>query len=193
MHLDGARIWEVVAAGAGSLTDFLSCFDTGQMCFSKGLGAPIGSIIVGPKKTLEHCRWVRKSIGGGIRQAGIIASAARVAVDEQFGKGPMGEGSRLRKTHQMAKKIENMWLEKGGKVARPVQTNMVYLDLGYSGISLPDLIAAGKEEGVKLANERIVVHFQIVDEAVMKLGKTMDRILTGTKFEKSGDEQSIYK
>jgi threonine aldolase len=192
MHLDGARIWEAVAAGAGSLTDFLSCFDTAQLCFSKGLGAPIGSIIVGPKKTLEHCRWVRKTIGGGIRQAGIISSAARIAVDEQFGKGPKGEGGRLRKTHEIAKKIESMWLERGGKVSRLVQTNMVYLDLGYSGVSVPNLIAAGREEGIKLMSARIVVHYQIADEAVVKLGKAMDRVLRA-KTQESEDGQSIYK
>lgn len=193
MHLDGARIWEVVASGAGSLPDFLACFDTAQLCFSKGLGAPIGSIIVGPKKTLEHSRWVRKSIGGGIRQAGIIASAARVAIDQQFGKGPNGEGGRLKQTHEIAKKIERMWTERGGKVSRVVQTNMVNLDLGHSGVSVTDLIAAGKEEGIKLMSARIVVHYQIVDEAVEKLGKTFDRVLAGAKEQHSEEEQSIYK
>lgn len=193
MHLDGARIWEAVASGAGSLTDFMACFDTAQLCFSKGLGAPIGSIIVGPKKTLEHCRWVRKSIGGGIRQAGIIASAARVAVDEQFGNGPNGEGGRLKKTHEMAKRIESMWIEKGGRVSRLVQTNMVYLDLVYSGVSVADLIAAGKEEGIKLMSARLVIHFQIADEAVVRLGKVMDRILIGTKSQNIVEEKYMYK
>lgn len=193
MHLDGARIWEAVASGAGSLTDYLACFDTAQMCFSKGLGAPIGSIIVGPKKTLEHCRWVRKSIGGGIRQAGIIASAARVAVDEQFGHGPNGEGGRLRETHKMAKRIEAMWLERGGKTSRPVETNMVYIDLKHSRVSVPDLIAAGKAEGVRLMSERLVVHYQICEDAVERLGKVMNRILAGKKTNGVTEEKSIYK
>ncbi|KAJ5939617.1 L-allo-threonine aldolase [Penicillium verhagenii] len=177
MHLDGARIWEAVAAGAGPLTDYLECFDTAQMCFSKGLGAPIGSIIVGPKATLEHCRWVRKSIGGGIRQAGIISAAARVAVEDNFGKGPNGEGGRLRETHKKAKIIEKMWLDRGGTVSRPVETNMVVLDLSSSRITADEAIRVGKEEGVKLMGARIVVHHQITVEAMDRIEKVFDRLM----------------
>lgn len=193
VHLDGARIWEVVASGAGSLSDYLACFDTAQLCFSKGLGAPIGSMIVGPAKTLEHCRWVRKSIGGGIRQAGIIASAARVAVDEQFGCGSNGEGGRLKQTHKMAKRIEGMWLKRGGKVSRLVQTNMVWLDLAHMKVSVADFVEAGKAEGVKLMGPRLVIHFQICEDAVVRLGKVMDRILSGKKTSGAENGSSIYK
>ncbi|KAJ5543819.1 hypothetical protein N7513_003402 [Penicillium frequentans] len=178
MHLDGARLWEAVAAGAGSLIDYLACFDTAQLCFSKGLAAPIGSIIVGPKNILQHCRWVRKSLGGGIRQAGVIAAAARVAVEENFGRGPNGEGGRLRETHKKAKKIEKMWHQRGGTTLRPVQTNMVLLDLSASGITVDKLIHVGKEEGLKLVSGRIVVHLQIVEDAVERLGKVFDRLLS---------------
>jgi len=192
MHLDGARIWEVVASGAGSLTDYLACFDTAQLCFSKGLGAPIGSMIVGPAKTLEHCRWVRKSIGGGIRQAGIIASAARVAVDEQFGLGRNGEGGRLKKTHELAKRVEGIWLKRGGKVSRLVQTNMVWLDLAHMNVSVVDFIEAGQAEGVKLMGARLVIHFQICEDAVVRLERVIDRILTGKKTSGVGNGASIY-
>lgn len=181
MHLDGARIWEAVAAGAGSLVDYLDCFDTAQMCFSKGLAAPVGSIIVGPKNTLQHCRWVRKSIGGGIRQAGIISSAARVAVEENFGNGPNGEGGRLRETHKKAKSIEKMWVDRGGAVSRPVNTNMVCLDLPHSGITVDRIICVGREEGVKLFGGRIVVHCQIADDAIVRLGNVFDRVLSSTE------------
>ncbi|KAJ5232532.1 hypothetical protein N7468_005488 [Penicillium chermesinum] len=181
MHLDGARLWEAVAAGAGSLTDYLACFDTAQLCFSKGLAAPIGSAIVGPKDVLQHCRWVRKSLGGGIRQAGVISAAARVAVEENFGRGPNGEGGRLRETHKKAKIIEKMWLDRGGTTLQPVQTNMVVLDLPTSGISVDELIRVGKEEGLKLMGGRLVVHLQIVDGAIDRLGKVFDRLLSSPK------------
>ncbi len=92
LHCDGARLWEAVASGAGSLTDYAACFDTISLCFSKGLGAPIGSILVGDKQVIKHARWIRKMIGGGLRQSGVVAAAARVAVDETFGRGPSGEG-----------------------------------------------------------------------------------------------------
>lgn len=87
MHLDGARIWEAVAAGAGSLVGYLDYFDIAQMCLSKGLTVPIG---------------------GGIRQAGIMSSAARVAVEDNFGNRPHSEGGRLQETHKKAKFIEKM-------------------------------------------------------------------------------------
>ncbi|KAJ5311603.1 hypothetical protein N7476_007463 [Penicillium atrosanguineum] len=195
MHLDGARIWEAVAAGAGSLVDYLECFDTAQMCLSKGLAAPVGSIIVGPKNTLEHCRWVRKSIGGGIRQAGIISSAARVAVEENFGKGPNGEGGRLRETHKKAKSIEKMWVGRGGATNRPVQTNMVLLDLAYSRITVDEMIRVGREEGIKLFGGRIVVHCQITDEAIIRLEKVFDRLLSSkeTREEVIGGIESVYR
>lgn len=195
MHLDGARIWEAVAAGAGSLIDYLECFDTAQMCFSKGLAAPIGSIIVGPKKTLEHCRWVRKSIGGGIRQAGIISSAARVAVEENFGKGPNGEGGRLRETHEKAKSIEKMWVGRGGATLRPVETNMVCLDLPYSGITVDEAIRVGREEGIKLFGGRIVVHCQIADEAMIRLERVFDRLLSSKekRSEVIQEVESVYR
>ncbi|KAJ6018696.1 hypothetical protein N7522_000763 [Penicillium canescens] len=195
MHLDGARIWEAVAAGAGSLIDYLECFDTAQMCFSKGLAAPIGSIIVGPKKTLSHCRWVRKSIGGGIRQAGIISSAARVAVEENFGKGPNGEGGRLRETHEKAKSIEKMWVGRGGVTLRPVETNMVCLDLPYSGITVDEAIRVGRDEGIKLFGGRIVVHWQIADEAMVQLERVFDRLLSSKekRSEVIQDVESVYR
>ncbi|KAH9223217.1 putative L-allo-threonine aldolase [Leptodontidium sp. 2 PMI_412] len=193
MHLDGARIWEAVAAGAGSLRELLDCFDTAQMCFSKGLAAPIGSIIVGPRKTLDHCRWSRKMIGGGIRQAGVISAAARVAVEENFGKGPNGEGGKLRGTHEKAKTIEQMWTSRGGRVSRPVQTNMVVLDLAFSSIETGELIRVGKEEGLKLMGGRIVVHCQIVDEAIIRLGKVMDRVLAKKVVAMVKEEQSDYR
>ncbi|KAJ5757562.1 uncharacterized protein N7511_006256 [Penicillium nucicola] len=195
MHLDGARIWEAVAAGAGSLTDYLECFDTAQMCFSKGLAAPIGSIIVGPKETLEHCRWVRKSIGGGIRQAGIISAAARVAVEENFGKGPNGEGGRLQGTHTKAKLIEKMWLSRGGRLGRPVETNMVLLDLPYSGITVDEAIRVAKEEGIKLMGGRVVVHHQIIDEAMVRLERVFDRLMAPKESSDKVIEeaQSVYR
>ncbi|PVH86557.1 putative L-allo-threonine aldolase [Cadophora sp. DSE1049] len=193
MHLDGARIWEAVAAGAGSLREFLDCFDTAQMCISKGLAAPIGSVIVGSRKTLDHCRWIRKMIGGGIRQAGVISAAARVAVEENFGKGPNGEGGKLRGTHEKAKIIEKMWTSRGGKVSRPVETNMVVLDLPYSGIETAELIRVGKEEGLKIMGGRIVVHCQIVDEAVMRLERVMEIVLAKKAVTVVQEEQSDYR
>lgn len=178
MHCDGARLWEAAAAGAGSLVDFAACFDTVSLCFSKGLGAPVGSILVGDKETIRVARHLRKAIGGGLRQPGFITAAARVAVDETFGKGPSGEGGLLRFSHATAKKVENMWREIGGHTKYPVETNVVWLDLEGSGISLSRFNEVGEEEGLKLKGERLLVHYQIhqnEDETLGRLKKVFHR------------------
>ncbi|KAI0996049.1 Aldolase [Podosphaera aphanis] len=181
IHLDGARLWEAVAAGAGSLSDYCELFDSVSMCFSKGLGAPVGSILVGGEAFINHARWVRKSIGGGIRQAGVLTAAARVALDENFGHGPWGEGGRLKDTHNLAKRIAKTWTDLGGSLLQETETNMVWLDLTKAGIDDDTLIKIGEEAGVKLGGSRVVVHFQIGEAAVNKLTNVFRTILSGTE------------
>lgn len=173
LHLDGARIWEAVSAGAGSLPDFTSLFDSASLCFSKGLGAPVGSILVGKKEFIKHARWMRKSIGGGLRQSGVLTAAARVAVDETFGTGPNGEGGVLKKSHETARRLADLWTSLGGKLASDTETNMVWLDLDSAGLTSDEFIALGKKHGLRLGGGRLVVHYQIAEEAVTK----MDRVL----------------
>lgn len=160
VHLDGARLWEAVVSGAGSLPEYTSLFDSISLCFSKGLGAPIGSIIVGSALFIKKARWFRKSIGGGARQTGVLAAAARVALDETFGLDPSGKDGKLRETHIKAKRVADMWTKRGGKLAYPVQTNMVWLDTEASGLGPNDLAETGKGKGLKLLGNRIVIHYR---------------------------------
>ncbi|CAG8404932.1 unnamed protein product [Penicillium salamii] len=160
VHLDGARLWEAVVAGAGSLPEYAALFDSVSLCFSKGLGAPIGSIIVGPQDFIKKARWFRKSIGGGARQTGIIAAAAQVALKETFGTDPSGQGGKLAATHVKAKQVAELWTSRGGKLEKQPQTNMVWLDLEASGVGLNDLSLIGEEKGLKLTGGRIVVHYR---------------------------------
>lgn len=177
MHLDGARLWEAVASGAGSLKDYCACFDSISLCFSKGLGAPIGSIVAGSKTFCDRARWIRKSIGGGLRQAGVVTAAARVAVEDTF------LGGKLEASHVRAKQIAKMWEDLGGKTANPVQTNMVWLDLEAAGITEDKLIEEGQKVGLALGGGRLVVHYQIGDEAVKKLEVLMKAVLKGEKLD----------
>ena len=178
VHLDGARIWEVASTGKhGSLRDYASLCDSVSLCFSKGLGAPIGSIIVGSEAFITRARRFRKMLGGGTRQAGVISAAARAAVDEQFGHGPNGEGGKLRATHERARQVASTWERKGGTLSSPTETNMVWLDLAAAGVSGEDFVAAGKRHGLKLFAGRVVVHYQISEDAVHKLEKVMDDVL----------------
>ncbi|KAI1206392.1 pyridoxal phosphate-dependent transferase [Annulohypoxylon truncatum] len=176
MHCDGARLWEVVASGAGSLPDFCQYFDTISLCFSKGLGAPIGSIIVGNKSLIKHARWVRKSIGGGLRQSGVVTAAARVAVDVTFGKGPNGESGLLRDTHLTAKRVEKLWTSLGGRMEYPVQTNMVWLDLQSLNCSPSRFAQLGRQVGLKVSGNRIITHYQIGEEAIKRLASIFEKV-----------------
>ncbi|KAF2847655.1 hypothetical protein T440DRAFT_403184 [Plenodomus tracheiphilus IPT5] len=173
MHLDGARLWEAVAAGAGTLKEYCSEFDSISLCFSKGLGAPIGSIIVGTKAFIKRSRWVRKSIGGGLRQAGVVAAPARVAVEETF------LGGRLAQSHENAKRIQEIWTDLGGKIEYPVDTNMVWLDLDAHKIDTNEFIELGDKYGLRVRGGRFVVHYQIGEEAIKKLRKLFKEVLQG--------------
>jgi threonine aldolase len=160
VHLDGARLWEAVAAGAGSLPEYASVFDSVSLCFSKGLGAPIGSIIVGSQAFIKKARWFRKSIGGGARQTGVIAAAAQIALNETFGTDLTGKSGKLAATHEKAKRVADLWTSRGGKLDKPLQTNMVWLDLEGSGVGPNDLTEIGQENGLRLMGGRVVVHYR---------------------------------
>jgi threonine aldolase len=189
LHLDGARIWEAVVAGAGSLPDFTTLFDSASLCFSKGLGAPVGSILVGKKDFIKRARWVRKSIGGGMRQPGVVTAAARIAVDETFGKGPNGEGGLLKQSHVTAKGIARIWTGMGGKLDKPTETNMVWFNLDDVGMSGDEFAALGKEHGLRFLGGRLVVHYQISGEAVAKLEKLMKEVMSRTATNGHADKK----
>jgi len=186
LHLDGARIWEAVVAGAGSLPDFTTCFDSVSLCFSKGLGAPVGSILVGGSAFIKQARWVRKSIGGGLRQPGVVTAAARVAVDETFGRGPNGEGGLLKRSHEVAQRIAGMWTDMGGKLEKPTETNMVWFDLEECGVSEAEFVELGKQQGLRLLGGRLVVHYQISEEAVERLRRALETVLEMRKERSNG-------
>lgn len=193
LHCDGARLWEAVVSGAGSLVEYCSLFDTVSLCFSKGLGAPIGSLLVGDAATIKHSRWVRKSIGGGLRQSGVVAAPARVAVDVTFGRGPNGEGGLLRQSHEVAKKVEKLWAGLGGKFVFPVQTNMVWIDLKSAGCSDERFVELGREVGLKLLSGRMVIHYQIAqneEEVLTRLEQVFQRALQSKPSSEAGVQES---
>lgn len=162
MHLDGARIWNAVAIydtveeQLEKMKVYAKEFDTLTACFSKGIGAPVGSIIVSSENIIGRVRHFRKAIGGGIRQAGILTSMAEAAVEEVFLAG------KLRKTHQQAKRIAEYWVnELDGKLEHEVETNMVWLNLSHSGIGDKEFEEEAQKAGVKVFGwGRIVVHWR---------------------------------
>lgn len=175
LHLDGARLWEAVAAEAGTLKEYSDCFDSISLCFSKGLGAPIGSIIVGSNAFRTRARHIRKMIGGGMRQAGVVTAPARVAVEDTF------LGGKLKASHVRARQIADLWEGYGGKLTAPTETNMVWFDLKAAGTDAKAFIEAGEKVGLRLMGGRLVVHYQIGDEAVRRLEDLMQVVLKGKK------------
>ncbi len=187
MHLDGARLWEAVAAGAGALKEYCACFDSVTMCFSKGLGAPIGSIITASKAFVERARHIRKGLGGGIRQAGVVTASARIGVDETF----LGDDNKLAATHRRARAIADMWRGKGGKLTQATETNMVWLDLEAAGVSREEFVEAGVKEGVRFLGGRVVVHYQVSEEAVRRLECVMDAVLDSKRSKGPAVENGV--
>ncbi|KAM5452054.1 putative secondary metabolism biosynthetic enzyme [Microsporum audouinii] len=176
MHLDGARLWEAVAADPALLKLYCMCFDTVTLCFTKGLGAPLGSIVVGSQSIITHACWMRKMLGGGLRQAGIIAAAARVSVTSTF------LGRKLVDCHKVAREISEMWLSLGGKVKIPTETNMIWLGLDNI-IDKNRFAELADKAGIKImkgkAEVRIVVHYQICPDAVTCLFELFRQIIGG--------------
>lgn len=148
LHLDGARIWNASAASGVSLADYAKYADSLSVCFSKGLGAPVGSMIVADRKTIGLARRYRKIFGGGMRQAGILAAAAEYALDHHLRKLP--------EDHEKAR-IFAAELERCGKVrvvSAPVETNMVIFDVEGIGRSRDDFLTLASRAGVLFTPER---------------------------------------
>jgi threonine aldolase len=202
LHCDGARLWEACAAGAGSLPDFCACFDTVSLCFSKGLGAPVGSILVGSADTIRHARWIRKFLGGGLRQPGMLTAAARVAVEETFGRTPDGSDGWLRRSHEVAQEVERLWMGMGGRLVHPVQTNMAWIDVEAAGCSNADFVALCREQGLAVLSGRLVTHYQIAQnrepvleklEAVFKKVFEKASSQKGASAEEKMGQSNMYK
>ncbi len=122
LHLDGARLFNALVETKESTQDWGKYFDTISICMSKGLGAPVGSLLLGSKTSIQEARRFRKVMGGGMRQAGYLASACMYALDHHI--------ERLKEDNDHAK-ITGAVLEKLGfvKMVKPVQTNIVIFQL----------------------------------------------------------------
>lgn len=177
IHMDGARLFDAVAASGSSLHDFAQCADLVTLDFSKNLGAPMGAMILGTANAIQRLKRTRKGIGGGMRQAGVLAAAARQAVVENFGLGGVDSVGKLARSYNIAKLVGQFWTERGGHLLREVETNVVWVDLKSLGVEEKVWNTVGKKHGIRLDGKRIMVHHQICDEAVMKLQSVMSEVL----------------
>jgi threonine aldolase len=162
MHLDGARIWNAHVASGVSFAEYGKYFDTISVCLSKGLGAPIGSVMLSSKERVAEARIWRKRYGAGMRQVGIIAAAAHYALDNNI--------ARLAEDHARAQKIAVALAAFDSSLINPVKvhTNIVGLDLSKVGITAADLTARCREAGLWISAlgphyARLVTHLDFND------------------------------
>jgi threonine aldolase len=142
MHLDGARLWNAIVATGISAAEWARPFDTVSVCFSKGLGAPVGSALVGPSDLIERGLRVRKLFGGAMRQAGILAAAALYALDQHV--------ERLAEDHRHARILADAIADTPGLRLEPeeVETNLVWFESGPELAPAWEIGAALRERGV---------------------------------------------
>ena len=163
-HLDGARLFNAVIASGRNAREWCRHFDTVSVCFSKGLGAPIGSAVAGNSDDIKRARRHRKMLGGGMRQVGVIAAAALFAIDHHI--------DRLAEDHAHAKLLAQTLRGLDGVRVTPelTETNIVFWDLDDRWPSAKEVVHALSELGVKVLAEgdrtlRAVTHLGIRSDA----------------------------
>jgi len=173
VHMDGARLWNASVATGTSLADFGTCADTVMLSFSKGLGCPVGAMLVGDDTVIRRAHMVRKRLGGGMRQSGILAAAALHALDAHL--------TRLADDHANARAFADEVQGAGGARVVAPDTNIVMVDLP-DGMSSAAVVAAAREEGVLLSpwhatRVRAVTHLDVNAEASKSAGRTLRAIV----------------
>jgi threonine aldolase len=168
-HMDGARLFNAMVANSENPKHYGELFDTISICFSKGLGAPVGSVLVGKKELIHKSKRFRKAFGGGMRQAGFLAAAAIYALDHNV--------DRLAIDHKNAKRIEAcLTNEKWVKSIIPVETNIVIFE--PNGVSDKEVISklASKNilaSGMGNNKVRFVTHLDITESKMNQLLTTL--------------------
>jgi threonine aldolase len=155
VHLDGARVFNAAVAQQMSVKDICAGFDTVSVCCSKGLGAPIGSLLCGPREFIQEARRWRKMLGGGMRQAGIIAAAIDYALDHHV--------ARLADDHANAQRLQHLLCDMSELQVSEANTNMLYIEFPSQDVG----VRAGqflREHGILISaakRVRLVTHLDI--------------------------------
>ena len=177
MHLDGARLFNAVVASGISAADYARHFETVTFCLSKGLGAPVGSLIATDDEgLLERVRRFRRMYGGAMRQAGILAAAGLYALEHHI--------QRLTEDHANAKRLAGLLAQVPAVSISPdaVQTNILFFDVHSPRLSMPEFVATLKREGVLLnavgaKTCRAVTHLDVSADAIEHAADIVARVL----------------
>lgn len=176
LHLDGARIWNAHIASGVALSEYGKYFETISVCLSKGLGAPVGSVLLSSRENIQKARVWRKRLGGGMRQVGILGAACHFALDNNI--------SRISEDHKHAKTLATRIKDVASSVINPeyVQTNIVGLNLKEIGITSADLATQAKQEGVLVSAlgpfyARLVTHLDVTTSEINTAADVLCSIL----------------
>jgi threonine aldolase len=174
LHCDGARIWHAHVADAVPLDAYGRLFDSLSVCLSKGLGAPVGSLIVGSSDRIAAARKLRKRLGGGMRQAGILAAAGLYALRNNI--------PRLAEDHARAHRLAEALSPAGVVDPTRIRTNIVPLDLSTAAIDGPTFAAAARDHGILVSVlgrrlVRLVTHLDQTDDGIDHAVKVLPTLL----------------
>lgn len=176
MHLDGARLWNAIVATGIQASEWAKHFDTVSVCFSKGLGAPVGSALAGPKAFIAKARRQRKLFGGGMRQAGIIAAGALYALEHHI--------ERLAEDHRNAKIIGQAIADTPGLMLTPkkVDTNLVWFQIDRALGTAKDITAQLKQAGILVhavgpQKIRICTHLDVTQAQAERVAETLRKLV----------------
>ncbi len=177
VHLDGARLWNAAAATGISIAEWTAPFDSVSLCLSKGLGAPVGSVLVASREVIERARRIRKQWGGGMRQAGLLAAAGLHALDHHV--------DRLAEDHRRAAWLAREWKHPRLRLAAAPETNIVLFDV-LSGAGSAAVVADLGELGIRVSafgerRVRLVTHLGIDDGDCEEVLARLDRAYPGRK------------
>ena len=176
MHLDGARLWNAHVASGVPLDVYGRLFDTVSVCLSKGLGAPVGSLLASTAERIAAARIWRKRWGGGMRQVGVLAAAGLYALDHHV--------DRLADDHARARRLADAIAAVAPTTVAPeaVETNIVALDLREAGLDAAELVARARDQGVLVGAlgpsvVRLVTHRDLDDALVERAGDVLADLL----------------
>nr|WP_112241111.1 GntG family PLP-dependent aldolase [Kribbella monticola] len=176
LHLDGARLWNASAASGIPMSAFGSRAAAASVCLSKGLGAPVGSVLVGSAELIREARVWRKRLGAGWRQAGVLAGAGLYAIRNNV--------ERLAEDHAHARQIAEILADAAPGSVKPdqVDTNIVVADLAATGKTVASVVAAAKAEGVLVGGVgatqlRLVTHLDASADDCRTAAETIARLL----------------
>jgi len=172
-HLDGARLFNALVEKNETPQQYGEVFDSISVCLSKGLGCPVGSLLIGKKNFIKKARRVRKVFGGGMRQGGFLASAGIYALQNNIG--------RLKEDHERAKQIGCALQKKSFvKMVLPVETNIIIIELDNS-MTAPGFVDKMKQKdiipyAITPSRVRFVVHLDIDDGMIKKTVETIEKM-----------------